>query len=309
MFRPLCARVSAIVASLLLCLLAAIGMACGGGTGRGGNSPIQTPVPSNQPTFDHVVLVIEENHSFGEVIGNASMPYLNGKAQQYGLAAQYFATAHPSLPNYLMLTTGQMETFDDSFSGVINDDHVFRELNKAGKSWKVYAESLPQAGYLGGDAFPYLRHHNPATYFQDIQSDASQAANIVPFTQFTSDLGSNSLPQFSFVVPNVLDDAHDGTLQEADAWLQLNIDPLINNPAFQSSGLLIITFDEGAQTDIENGGGHVATVIVSSKSKMNYTSQTTYLHPSTLRLILEASGVGTFPGAAAGAPDMTEFFQ
>jgi acid phosphatase len=294
------------VSLLLLSLLAAVGVACGGGSGT---SPVQTPVPASQPTFDHVVLVIEENHSFSEVIGNSSMPYLNGQAQKYGLAAQYFATAHPSLPNYLMLTTGLMETFDDNFAGTISDDHVFRELGKAGKSWKVYAESLPQAGYLGGDAYPYVRRHNPATYFQDIQTNASLAANIVDFSQFPADLSSNALPQFSFVVPNVLDDAHDGSLAQADTWLQRNIDPLINNPAFQSSGLLIITFDEGDQTDIDHGGGHVATVIISSKSKMNFTSQTTYLHPSTLRLILEASGVGTFPGAAAVAPDMNEFFQ
>jgi len=306
MFGVLRARVGALISLLWLCLVAAIGVACGGGTGT---SAVQTPVPANQPTFAHVVLVIEENHSFADVIGNSSMPYLNGQAQKYGLAAQYFATAHPSLPNYLMLTTGQMETFDDNFAGVINDDHVFRELGKAGKSWRVYAESLPQVGYLGADAYPYVRRHNPATYFQDIQNDSSQAANVVPFSQFASDLSNNSLPQFSFVVPDMLDDAHDGSLGQADAWLQQNIDPLINNPAFQSSGLLIITFDESDQSDTEHGGGHVATVIISSKSKMNHTSQTTYLHPSPLRLILEASGVGTFPGAAAVAPDMTEFFQ
>jgi phosphatidylinositol-3-phosphatase len=301
-----CARFGAAASSFLLCLLAAINVACGGGTK---SSPIQTPVSPNQPTFAHVVLVIEENHSFSEVIGNSAMPYLNAQAQKYGLAAQYFANAHPSLPNYLMLTTGQMETFDDNFSGVINDDHVFRELTNAGKSWKVYAESLPQPAYLGGDVYPYVRRHNPATYFQDIQNNPAQAANIVPFSQFPADLSGKSLPQFSFVVPNVLDDAHDGSLPQADAWLQQNIDPLINNPSFQSSGLLIITFDEGDQTDLENGGGHVATVIISSKSKMNFTSQTTYQHPSALRLILEASGVSAFPGTSAIAPDMTEFFQ
>lgn len=306
MFRLLCARVGARLTLLTLCLVAVIGVACGGATGR---SPAQTPVPVHQPTFAHVVLVVEENHSFSEIIGNSSMPYLNGQAQKYGLAAQYFATAHPSLPNYLMLTTGHMETSDDSFSGTISDDHVFRELGKAGKSWRVYAESLPQPGYLGADAYPYVRHHNPATYFTDIQNDPSQAANIVPFSQFATDLANNSLPQFSFVVPNMINDAHDGSPGQADAWLQSNMDPLINSAAFQSSGLLIITFDEGAQSDTENGGGHVATVIISSKSKMNFTSQTTYLHPSTLRLILEASGVGTFPGTAAVAPDMTEFFQ
>jgi len=242
------------------------------------------------------------------VIGNSSMPYFNGLASQYGLAAQYFANAHPSIPNYLMLTTGQTETFDDTFSGTITDDNVVRELVKAGKSWKCYAESLPSPGYLGGDTGYYLRHHNPFTYLSDVQSDSTQAANIVPFTQFATDLGGNALPQYSFVVPNVMDDAHDGTLSEADAWLQTNIAPLLSDSAFRSSGLLIITFDEGDQSDLQNGGGHVVTLLISSAAKQGYQSQTLYQHQSALRLSLSVSEVTMLPGMAASAPDMTEFF-
>jgi phosphatidylinositol-3-phosphatase len=291
-----------VLAAFALFFLAALGLGCGGG------SKIQTPVPATQPTFSHVILVVEENHGFEAIIGNSAMPYLNSLAQQYGLAAQYYGDAHPSLPNYFMLTAGQTETLDDNFSGTIADDNVVRELIKAGKSWKCYAESLPSTGYIGGDALPYLRHHNPFSYFSDTQNTTPQAANMVPFSQFASDLGNEALPQYSFVVPNVFDDAHDGSLAQADAWLQQNIGPLIASPAFQDSGLLIITFDEGDETDISHGGGHVATVIVSNKSKKNYVSQTVYQHSSTLRLTLAASGVSSFPGSAAVAPDMTEFF-
>jgi acid phosphatase len=131
----------------------------------------------------------------------------------------------------------------------------------------------------------------------------------VPFTQFATDLANNMLPQYSFVAPNLVDDAHDGTLAQADAWLQTNIAPLIANPAFQASGLLIITFDEGEQTDLNHGGGQVATLIISSKAKKNFQSQTLYQHQSVLRLILTGSGVDSFPGLAAVAPDMTEFFE
>ncbi len=294
--------------SLLAALAAEIlALACGGGTGSV-QTPVQTPVSVTQLVFSHVVLVVEENHSSSEVIGNSAMPYLNGLAQQYGLAAQYYANAHPSIPNYFMLTAGNTETSDDNFSGTISDDNVARELTKAGKSWKCYAEGLPTTGYTGGDAYPYLRRHNPFSYFSDVQGNAPAAANIVAFTQFGSDLGSNSLPQYSFVVPSALDDAHDGTLAQADAWLQQNIAPLVSSPAFQASGLLIITFDEGDLSDTANGGGHVATVIVSSKSKKSYVSQATYQHQSLLRLALAVSGVVGFPGAAATAPDMTEFF-
>ena len=289
-------------------LLAGLSIACGGGTGSVPSQP-QTPVPTGQPTFSHVVVVVEENHSYSEVIGNTSMPYFNQLASRYGVAAQYYADAHPSIPNYFMLTTGQVETLDDNFSGTISDDNVVREIVKAGKSWKCYAESIPSQGYLQGDSGAYLRHHDPFSYFSDVQNDSSQAANIVPFTQFATDLTSSALPQYSFVVPDVTNDGHDGTLAQADSWLQTNIDPLIKDSAFQASGLLIITFDEGDQSDLNHGGGQVATLIISSQAKKGYQSQNVYQHESTLRLTMLASGINTSPGAAAIAPDMTEFFQ
>jgi acid phosphatase len=289
---------------LTLCTLAALQVACGSGA-----SPIvQTPVPSNQPTFSHVVLLVEENHSYSEVIGNSAMPNFNSLAAQYGLAKQYFAVAHPSIPNYLMLTTGLTESFNDSFAGTISDDNVVRELVKAGKTWKCYAESIPAPGYVGADSGVYVRRHNPFSYLSDVQNSVAQASNIVPFTQFATDLANNTLPQYSFIAPNVDDDAHNGNLAQADAWLQSNvIVPLTASPAFQST-LLIITFDEGNQADLDHGGGHVATIIVSPKAKKGFQSANTYQHQSTLRLILAASGVNSFPGLSAVAPDMTEFF-
>jgi phosphatidylinositol-3-phosphatase len=289
---------------LAVCALAALQIACG----TGGAAGVQTPVTPGQPTFTHIVLVVEENHSYAEVIGNSSMPYFQSLISQYGLATQYYADAHPSIPNYLALTTGLMETFDDGFLGTISDDNVVRELLKAGKTWKSYAESLPSPGYLGSDSGLYKRAHNPFTYLSDVQNDSAQAANIVPFTQFATDLANNALPQYSFIAPNLLDDAHDGTLGQADVWLQANIAPLLASPTFQSEGLLIITFDEGDQTDITHGGGQVATLIISSTAKKSFQSQTLYQHQSVLRLILSGSGVNTFPGLAAVAPDMTEFF-
>jgi acid phosphatase len=294
-----------ILAALTLCTLAALQVACG----SGGSSIVQTPVPSNQPSFSHVVLLVEENHSYSEVIGNSAMPNFNSLAAQYGLATQYFAVAHPSIPNYLMLTTGLAESMDDSFSGTIGDDNVVRELVKAGKTWKCYAESIPASGYVGADSGVYVRRHNPFSYLSDVQNSIAQAANIVPFTQFATDLANHALPQYSFIAPNLDDDAHNGSLAQADTWLQNKvIVPLTASPGFQST-LLIITFDEGNQADLDHGGGHVATVIVSPKAKKGFQSTNTYQHQSTLRLILAGSGVNRFPGLSAVAPDMTEFFS
>ena len=292
-------------ALFLLFAFAVLQSACGGNSGQ--PSP-QTPPPSGQPTFSYVVLVVEENHSYNDVMGNSAMPYLNSLISQYGLATQYFANAHPSMPNYLMLTTGQIESFDDNFSGTISDDNVVRELVKAGKSWKAYEQSLPSQGYLGSDQGAYVRRHDPFSYLSDVQNDSTQAANIVPFTQFATDLANNALPQYAFIAPDVNNDAHNGTLAQADSWLQTNIAPLLANSAFQTSGLLIITFDESELTDLENGGGHVIAVIISPQAKKGYQSKTLYQHQSLLRLILAGSGVDTFPGLAGTAPDMIEFF-
>src|SRR5579864_1951969 len=109
------------LALIVISTLAVVQLACGGGSSS--SSILQTPVPSGQPTFSHVVLVMEENHSYSEVIGNSAMPYLNSLASKYGLATQYFANAHPSIGNYFMLTTGQIETIDDGFTGTISDDN------------------------------------------------------------------------------------------------------------------------------------------------------------------------------------------
>jgi acid phosphatase len=282
-------------------------LACGGGSGVT-STPVQAPAAAAQPTFNHIFVVMEENHSYSGVIGDSSMPYFNSLASQYGLATQYFANAHPSLPDYMVLTTGLTETLDDNFAGTISDDNVVRELVKAGKTWKSYAESLPSPGYIGGDSNLYARRHNPFTYLSDVQNDSSQAANLVPFTQFATDIANDTLPQYSFIVPNLMDDAHDGSLAQADAWLQSNIAPLLANSAFQSDGLVIITFDEGDQSDIMHGGGQVATLIISPTAKKGFRSQTFYQHQSVLRLVLSGSGIATFPGTSAAAPDMTEFF-
>ena len=301
------------VVAVVIALAALLGLqvGCGGHS----NSPLSaapTPSPTSPvtgfPTFNHVFLVVEENHSFTEVIGNSSMPYFNSLASKYGLAKQYFANAHPSLPDYLILTTGRAETFDDTFSGSISDDNIARELVNAGKSWRAYQESIPSAGYLGADVPPYVRRHNPFSYFSDVQNSPSQAANIVPFSQFATDLANNALPQYSFITPNVDNDGHDGTLAAADSWLQSNIAPLIASTTFKNGGLLVITFDEGQNSDVDHGGGQVATLIISSNAKSNYQSQTLYQHQSALRLMLAASGVNNFPGQAASAADMAEFF-
>ena len=234
------------------------------------------------------------------------MPYLNGLANQYALATQYYANTHPSIGNYFVMTTGQIVTNDDGFGGTVSDDNIVRRLVAGGKTWKSYAEGLPSTGFLGSGSGRYARKHNPLSFFSDVTASPAQQQNLVPFSQFAADLAGGRLPNYAFVVPDLCNDAHDCSLATADARLKSNIDPLVQSPSFQQDGLLIIVFDE-AGGDNTNGGGRVACVLAGGKVKRGFQSTTQYQHQSLLRLAAEALGV-TPPSAAASAPSMGEFF-
>jgi len=271
------------------------------------------------PQSNHVVVLLEENQSYPAVIGSPSMPFLNSLASKYGVATQYYANTHPSIGNYFMLTTGNVETNSDTFSGTVSADNIPRAFAGAGKTWKAYMESLPKTGYTGGDVYPYLKHHDPFVYMTDVLNSAAERANVVPFSRLATDLNAGTLPRFAYIVPNAEDDAHDcpgggsactdaKKLAAADSWLKSRIGPLINSPALANS-VFIITFDESRASDATNGGGKVATVILGAHVKKGFRSTRFYQHQSTLRLVLDLLRVSDHPGNSATAPTMQEFFQ
>jgi phosphatidylinositol-3-phosphatase len=301
-----------------------------------------TPAESPKlPVFQHVFVVVEENQTYDQVIGNTKdMPYLNSLAEKYGLATNYFANTHPSINNYFYLTAGRKGTKPpfvsesaDLYPFDVDGPNVASILSSHGKTWKSYAEDLPRQGYIGGNAGDYVKRHNPFAYFETVRKNGAQRANIVPFKQLKTDVERNALPDYGFIVPNIYDDAHNDplthrgapcgdaeALQRADNWLRENIGPLIDSTVFQQGGLLVITFDEacasgpGADSRLDlkrpgsEGGGHVATILVSPKIAPGTKSDRLYHHQSVARLSLEALGVDVFPRHAATAPDMRELF-
>jgi acid phosphatase len=259
------------------------------------------------PQVRHVFIVVEENHSYSSVIGSSSMPYLNALARRYGLATAYYADTHPSIGNYFMLTTGHVITNNDAYSGTVTTDNIVRHLLTAGKTWKAYAESLPYVGYIGGDSFPYIKHHNPFAYFSDVRDSSNERDRLVPFSHFASDLANGNLPSFSFIVPNALHDAHTGSLSAADYWLKSHIAPLIASAAFQQS-LLVILFDESYDSDTAHGGGHVAAIVVGPAVKPGTRNGSFFQHQNVLKTFCSALGLGSCPGAAGSASSMVGFF-
>lgn len=282
--------------------------ACGGGVGA---REARQSIPVNVHTpVAHVFLVIEENRSFSTVYHN-QMPWLSALGDKYGIATNYTSDEQGSLLDYLWLSSGSGEgsfgCTGNQCKQAITDDNIFRELNQAGMSWKVYADSLPNAGFMGPSAKNYVKRHNPAVWYSDVIDHPEQQQNVVPFTQFPQDLAADSLPDYSVIVPDLKHDAHDGTPAAADQWLKQNIGPLLNSAHFQpgSNSVMFITFDNGDG----DAQGQVFTAVVGERVIPGVKVDTPFRHENTLRTMMELLGLTNFPAASATAAPMNEFFK
>jgi phosphatidylinositol-3-phosphatase len=248
------------------------------------------------PDFQHIVIVVFENKEFGTVIGNPQMPYFNELAKAHTLLTQHYAVAHPSLPNYLALIGG--DTFGVTFdcTKCIFDAVTLPDLIEAGgRTWKSYQEDMPSPCFAGAEAGNYAMKHNPFMYFDPIRLDAGRCTNrVVPMQQLYVDLAAGNLPNYSFITPNLCNDAHDCGLGTADDWLKslmMILLPLLGRD--NASYLVILTWDEG-QGDHSccglpaEAGGKIATVLISPQAKTGFEDDTPYTHYSILKTISEA---------------------
>src|SRR3954465_12190537 len=299
MFKIVCA----VAATLLTMLAAAFG---------------ELPMPASR----HVVVIVEENHSYSKVIGNTSMPYFNSLANKYGLAKNYYANSAGSLKDYLMLTGGSKFAAygcgGRSCNSIIKADNIVPHLLTAGLRWKAYLESIPYAGYLGYQSGYYDKWHNPFAWYADV-AQSSEKLNMVGTNVLLSDLKNNTLPAYSFIVPNALHGAYVGTLGQADTWLSQMVPKILANPGFQKDGILFIVFDEGtpnvdtacSATVLTGCAGHTATLVIGPRVKPGYKSTVYHQHQAVLRSIIQALGMSKygFPGLSSTTKNMAEFFN
>jgi hypothetical protein len=265
------------------------------------------------PQLGPVVVVAFENHPYSSVVGSSAMPYLNSLIAGGALAANYHQTAPGSVPDYFELTTGNTVSCCVSYVGPYSGNNLARVLNGGGKSWKIYAQTLPSPGYLGTGFYPYVKYHNPFAYFTDVVNSA-QKNQIVPLSQLSADVATGILPDFSMIVPDNRHNAHDcptgvtncadaDKLHAADLFLQDFIPALMNTPDFQKSGLLVIWWDEGNPSSSQT-----AITFVGPLVKAGYRSGVSYQDPNLLRTIIAGLGLASFPGASAAAADMGDMF-
>jgi phosphoesterase family protein/Big-like domain-containing protein len=300
------------------------------------------------PTSKHVILVINENTSYNDVMAN--MPWLTGEGNTHGYATNYLSDNGGSLLDYLWLASGSCHskanctlpsgTHDFNCNGNdcyypgtattdrITDNNIFREMNNHGISWKVYAQSYAKAG--GTPTTPdnhngtaYYRRHNGATWYSDILNNTNgSASRIVDLSQLSIDLAKGALPRFMIIVPDGNHDAHDcpvgmssctvgQKLAAVDSFLSSTLGPILVTPDFQpgGDGLAIVTFDECGGGTNAGCGASVYTALIGPKVTPHTVSGTAYKHENTLRTMLDALGIRSYPGASANAADMSDFFS
>ena len=274
------------------------------------------------PRSSHVWVLTEENHSFEDVVGNSQMPYYNQLIKQYGLATQFYSDQHSSLPALMWYVAGAaVETDNNTVSCNHDNDNIVRELLKHGYTWRSYQENMPYAGYqglFGGTDNTYARRHNPLIDFSDVCPGTGQDKNSVPYSQMATDFAQGNVANYAYITPNLQEDAHDGTPEEADQWLQANLPAILARPEFRpgGDGILFIVWDEGTlNTDdrcsasVATGcGGRVPNLVIGPRVKPGYESTVTYHNENVLKTVCVAMGLSTCPGAAQNAAPMADFF-
>ena len=194
---------------------------------------------STAPQYSHVVVVMEENHSYSDIIGDTTdAPYFNQLANSGALMTSSYAVSHPSEPNYMALFAGDTFGLSSDKCPVSEGTtaNLGSELIGAGYTFAGYSEDLPSTGSTTCTSGDYARKHSPWVNFSNVPSSDSQ-----PFSSFPTDY--STLPTVSFVIPNLQDDMHDGTISQADTWLNNNLSAYATWAASNNS-LLIVTWDE-----------------------------------------------------------------
>jgi phosphatidylinositol-3-phosphatase len=256
-------------------------------------TPVLPGEASRIPQFDHIVVIMFENHNYEQVIGSDAMPIFNRLAKQNVLLTNYHAVTHPSLPNYIALIGGDTYGIDsDCTDCFLNTPSLPDLIEASGRTWKNYQEDMPSPCFLG-NAKNYRQRHNPFVYFDPIRENKKRCENsIVAFDQLEKDLAARRLPDFAFIMPNMCHSAHDCKLTVADAWLDSMINKLQQSSALGQRYLIVVAFEEGSDDSTSccglsaKAGGKVAALLISPQEKSGFEDNTPLSHYSLLKTIL-----------------------
>jgi phospholipase C len=262
------------------------------------------------PRPDHIVIVIEENKSLGDVIGSKNAPYLNALARRGAVLTNFTSEHHPSHPNYIELFAGApLGVCDDS---CIQTPFTAPNLGAAllatpGRSFTGFAEDLPKKPVC--DLNSFAKRHCPWTDFANVPPSATQ-----DFSRFPRDF--RKLPTVSIVIPDLIHDMHDGEtvaaeVRAGDCWMRAKLAAYARWAQTHNS-LLIVTWDEDSDEKYKircpaspitttAPANHIPTIIAGQHVKRRSRSTAAYSHHDLLRTILDMYGIAPFAGAASAS--------
>jgi phosphatidylinositol-3-phosphatase len=251
------------------------------------------------PPFSKVAVLFLENHGYDQIIGSPQAPYLNGLAARGALATDYYALAHPSLPNYLAVTTGSTQGVTSDCNSCDNSAASLPgQLEAAHIPWKGYFESIPAPGFAGNGVGDYSKHYNPFAYSERVGEGAMARRHIVDFGSLRRDLRSGSLPRFSWITPDLVHDGHNGSVRASDRYMSRLVPRIVR--ALGPRGVLFITWDE-AQGLTGPAGGRVALIATGPGARRHARVDTPANHYSLLATLEGGLGLPRL-GHAATAP-------
>ncbi|HVH62691.1 MAG TPA: alkaline phosphatase family protein [Candidatus Dormibacteraeota bacterium] len=247
--------------------------------------PDPSPIAEAPPQPPHVFVIVLENRSAAQVEGSS---YIGQLSAQYGVATNYRGISHPSLPNYLAMTSGTTWDIADDGWHSLPAGGLGAQLTAAGIDWRAYMEGMNSGCYRSG--YPYALKHNPFAYY-----GGTCPSQVVPFSQFASDMSGN-VPQFVWITPDLCNDGHDCSNETVNTWLSQTVPTILDTDAWKSGGVLFITWDEG-----EDSGNSVLTLVI-HPNPMIHKSGNAYNHYSMLATIEDLLGLQRLGHAAQAAP-------
>jgi hypothetical protein len=285
-----------LIAGLAALLIAGCGAASPG-------TPLDVPAGNRLPrsSSSHIVVVVMENKEYGDIIGSGAAPYLNALARRYGLATSAYAISHPSLPNYIALTSGDTHGISsDCTSCHVGARNLVDQLQAAHISWKAYLGDMPRPCYGGAGAGGYAKKHNPFAYYDDVAGRPARCRRLVPSTRLGADLRRGSLPTFAWISPNLCDDMHDCGVGHGDRFLSHLVPPLLRE--LGPHGFLVVTWDEGTTGAGCCGGargGHIATIVAGPDVRHGAREAQPIDHYGVLRSVEDALALPPLAKAAS----------
>jgi hypothetical protein len=300
-----------IVSRLFIAALTAMAMLFVGCSGAREKPPVkQRRVTSAHRGSSHTVVIVLENRELSEVVGAAKSSVFDELAATGALAVDYHAVAHPSLPNYLALIGGSTFGIDEDCTDCqASGANLATQLSAAGLSWRAYMGSMPRPCFGGAESGDYAKRHNPFLYFPSVADNPKLCANDVPEGELSEQLAKGELPAFSWISPNLCDDAHSCDLGDAEDYLRKLIPRLRRE--LGPRGILAITFDEGSSNASCCGnadGGRVATILIGPEVRRGVRLHGAYSHYSLLATLEDRFGLDRLRNARTAAP-MTAAFE